>query len=90
MDHEPGPRTRDPRGKYRSRIQSYPEVSLLQRSTSSDPEHYRLPSTVRSSRPEIAAYLELLQPGADVFRILDGTVHSMRIQLMGGTPADDL
>ena len=57
---------------------------------STDPNSYRLPSTVKSARPEMDEYRDLLEPGADIFRILDGTVHSMRIQLMGGTSADEL
>ena len=52
---------------------------------STDPESCRLPSTISSSRQEMAEYLELLEPGADAFRILDGTVQSMDTQLMSRT-----
>ena len=60
-------------------------MSLSPRSMSTDPESCRLPSTISSSRQEMAEYLELLEPGADVFRILDGTLHSMDTQLMSRT-----
>ena len=85
MDQEPALIGRDSRGRYISNLSSSPEVTLSPRSMSTDPESYRLPSTISSSRQEMAEYLELLEPGTDVFRILDGTVYSMDTQLMSRT-----